>query len=369
MKILVVIDSLGSGGAQRQKINLAIGFSKKGYDVDIFTYYKNEFFKIEDDFNKVKLLYGNRYSFELNKGFSLGILLSLRKIILNNGYDLIISSLHTPSIYACFSKIGIKKGRLFICEESSSYAPVNKIKKFFFYISCILSDKVIANSYNEIDLMRRLPFLKNKLTPIWNGYFINDFNKNFNVKKLKKILIVGRVAYPKNGVNILLALDLFYKRNGWLPKIYWAGRMDNDKKSKIMQAKMHSILNSHKFIRDNWEWLGEVKDIKNQYENSDLLLHASLYEGLPNVICEAMLSGLLVIASNVCDHPLLLGENYERGILCNPNKPESICSSLEKANSMEMDLKLKIIQDAHSFALQNLNNDLMIERFIKLIKN
>ena len=51
MKILVVIDSLGSGGAQRQKINLAIGFSKKGYDVDIFTYYKNEFFKIKDDFN------------------------------------------------------------------------------------------------------------------------------------------------------------------------------------------------------------------------------------------------------------------------------------------------------------------------------
>ena len=39
MKILCVIDSLGSGGAQRQIVNLACGLKKKGHDVDVFVYF------------------------------------------------------------------------------------------------------------------------------------------------------------------------------------------------------------------------------------------------------------------------------------------------------------------------------------------
>ncbi len=38
MKILIVIDSLGSGGAQRLKIELAKGLINNGHKVHIFTY-------------------------------------------------------------------------------------------------------------------------------------------------------------------------------------------------------------------------------------------------------------------------------------------------------------------------------------------
>ena len=46
------------------------------------------------------------------------------------------------------------------------------------------------------------------------------------------------------------------------------------------------------------------------------------------VLCEAMLSGCFVVASSVCDHPKIIGDN-ERGILCDPLSPESICIALE----------------------------------------
>ena len=54
-----------------------------------------------------------------------------------------------------------------------------------------------------------------------------------------------------------------------------------------------------------------VDDIFKYYKDADALIAVSLYEGLPVVICEAMLSGCFVIASDVCDHPRLIGEELE----------------------------------------------------------
>ena len=46
MKILIVIDSVGTGGAQKLKAELAIGLAKHGYDVEMFVYNQmtDEFF-------------------------------------------------------------------------------------------------------------------------------------------------------------------------------------------------------------------------------------------------------------------------------------------------------------------------------------
>ena len=49
MKILCVIDSLGSGGAQRQLVQLAIGLKNKGVDVSFLMYHNIHFFKSELD--------------------------------------------------------------------------------------------------------------------------------------------------------------------------------------------------------------------------------------------------------------------------------------------------------------------------------
>ena len=57
------------------------------------------------------------------------------------------------------------------------------------------------------------------------------------------------------------------------------------------------------------------------------------------VICEAMLSGCFVIASSVCDHPKVIGNN-ERGLLCDPSSPKSICLAIEKLNIMQAKKKL-----------------------------
>ena len=54
-------------------------------------------------------------------------------------------------------------------------------------------------------------------------------------KNITDLIIVGRIAYPKNGLNLLKALNLFYERNKWLPNISWIGREENEKRSILMK--------------------------------------------------------------------------------------------------------------------------------------
>ena len=72
----------------------------------------------------------------------------------------------------------------------------------------------------------------------------------------------------------------------------------------------------------------------------------SIYEGLPNVICEAMLFGCPVIASDVSDNSVILGKNNERGILCDPHSPMSIYDAIERLEHMSNTARLRMIKSA-----------------------
>ena len=93
MKILGVIDSLGSGGAQRQMVNLLIGLKEKGHDVAVFVYHpKYKFY-----FEIIKNAGIPIYQAHLNKGFSFKVIFRLINIIQKYRFEVIISYLNTPN--------------------------------------------------------------------------------------------------------------------------------------------------------------------------------------------------------------------------------------------------------------------------------
>jgi len=367
MKILIVIDSLGSGGAQRLKENLAKAFTRHGHQVDIFIYVSGDQF-YGDDFSSlgVKVLVADKKG----SGFSFQVVKQLRSIIKNGNYDGIISSMHAPSIYAALAKLGINQGSLVVCEESSSNAPVPTLRKFLFYLSTLVANYVVTNSYNEAKLLGRFPGISKKISTIWNGYEIQPAPVGFerSNSRISKLLVVGRIAYPKNGLNLLKGLSLFLSRNGWAPEIQWAGRKDIDRRSLLMQEEMEQFLTENPDVASHFKMLGEVKGIEEFYKSSDALMHVSIFEGLPNVICEAMLLGCPVIASNVCDHPKVIGQE-ERGLLCEPNSPESICDAIERLESMSVDKRTQMLFEARKFAEENFDIEHMAREYEKLLIN
>lgn len=351
MKILLVIDSLGSGGAQRLFANLARELVRNSHSVDVFVYDPGDFY--DQDFVNagVRIIRANKKG----KGFSFSVLSSLI-VLYRNGYNLVFSAMHSPSFYAVLAKIFAPVGQITVCEFSSSHSKGSFLRKLAFYLSTLLADRVICNSVYEQKLMNKVPGRSKKLFAVWNGYSIDEFQfkpprKNSHLK----LLVVGRIAYPKNGVRLFQSLKLFGQRNGWYPRIIWAGRRDFDKKSVEMYNEMLKIMESSSSLQNAIEFLDEVEDVKSLYQGVDGLIHMSRYEGLPNVICEAMLYGCPVLASDVCDHPLILGANHERGLLANPNSPVSISECIEVFNNMSLDKRKAIVKNARTFALNNFN--------------
>ena len=362
MKILLVIDSLGSGGAQRQMVNLAIGLSKAESKVELIYYQKNEFYLNKLLENDITVHIPEKSTV----GFSISFVLKLRNL-LKKDYHSVISFLHTPSIYTTISNFGIKKNNHIVCERSSSNSTnLSFIDRFLFYLSMLNSKIIVANSYCETQKIKKLYGLSNKTRTIWNGYEIDNKSIFKNKKTYNNLLVLGRVSYVKNGISLMKGLSLFLDRNGWCPELRWGGRIDSN--SNKIYDEMKKYLLQNKSLSNHWFWLGEVENINDLFKDSDALISCSLWEGLPNVICESMIQGCNVLASNVCENPRLL-KNGEYGLLFNPYSPLDICITIEDFYKKTYLKKNAMAKKAMMYAKKELSITKMVKSYNELIKS
>ena len=362
MKLIFVIDSLGSGGAQRLLVNLVNSLSSD-FSIAILLYNpKVDFFSgnLNSDLQLIKL------KVQDHSGFSLDKLVSICRIISN--YDIVISFLPAANIYVSLARIFVRSIYHISCEFSVVHSGESRLRRTLANIACILSSFVVTNSYTQSAYIQSLPFMSKKVSTIWNGIYPSSFSKPSSPIK-PKILIPARISSPKNGVRLVRALNLFYHRNGYLPHVSWAGRQDSDVLSLRMRAEMNQLLASNALLNAHFSFLGEVSDINALYSEYPIVLLPSIYEGVPNVICEAMFSGSIVIASGVSDNTLILGDNCERGIVCDPLSPLSICIAIEKCLSLQQNEILSIISKARQFALQNFTVDSMSGKYLSLLRS
>ena len=364
-KILFVIDNLGSGGAQRHLINIANGLSKV-YSVKILLYNNRSesFYKVNKNI-EIKEIKKAKF-----KGFNFRVFINIWKEIKHSNF--IFSFMPTGNIYCLLSRLFFNFDNKIICNEVSIKSRHEKIsKRIITNILYSQADHIVCNTVHQAKNLRRFPFLRNKVSTIYNGSeekrFVYRVKKGF---REKVFIIVGRIAYPKNGLMILKALKLFYKRNDFLPQIQWAGRIDNSTFEDLkLFNDMQLFLRRNKQIKSNFHLLGEIKDIDKLFKTADGLISASTIEGLPYVICEAMLSGCPVLASEISDNKIILGDNDKRGILCDPYSEESICKGLEKLVYSDEYKIREISINARAYAEEHFTNKNFIRKYLNLIED
>jgi glycosyltransferase involved in cell wall biosynthesis len=364
MIILCVIDSFGSGGAQRQMVNLACGLKAKGHDVEMLVYFPNEaFFRPLIDEAVIPV-----HAVTKGRGFSFKVLWRLMRLLRTGRYDAVISFLSTPNIYCELAKLTNPATRLIVSERSSNAldgAPLGAMVRRLLHL---VANTVVTNSETHGNWLRRLPWLRKKTKTIYNGYAIAsraDRRRDSHAGK-SRYLVIGRVDAGKNGLRLIKALILFRRKHGRSPVISWAGRRDIANGSRAYIEKMDALLAQHPAISANWHWLGERSDVPELLATHDALIHPSLYEGLPNVVCEAFIVGCPVIVSNVCDHPLLV-EDSSRGFLCDPLSEESICAAIERFENLNQHDRNEMSLNARKYAEERLTIDRMVSAYEALL--
>jgi glycosyltransferase involved in cell wall biosynthesis len=288
--------------------------------------------------------------------------------------DAVISFQPNANIYATLARLlllGSKKPKLFCGERTVTAHYRSAATRVGIWIIGLCSDNLVTNSYTQARVLRQLPGLADKVKVIWNGYRVLSSQTNSFMPKSKdqlRILVVGRQSSEKNGLRLLEALQVFYDRYGWTPQLRWAGRQEQDDASLSMKAIMNQFLMKYPMLATQCSFLGEVKDVNDLYLSSDVLILPSLYEGLPNAVCEAMLAGCPVIASNVCDLPRLLGSDGERGLLCDPLSSASIADAIYRFHTMPLEEKACMVQRARQFVKDNLSLEKMVKSYEALLE-
>lgn len=366
MKILCVIDSLGSGGAQRQMVNLASGLKERGYEVELFIYYPQlDFYReiIESAGIPINEVYDV-------SGFSFKVIRAIAKLLNSGGFDVLISFLRTPNIYSILAGIfSFSSTKILVSERNNKKEDTTFLKYTIVRILYITADYIIVNSHDQKKLYKKHKLINNKVFTIYNGFRLtNTFPQYPTLNRASiSLLVIGRNTHQKNGIRLAKALLHFYKRNGFVPKVSWAGRQEQDPQSLSIRAEMDNIIASNSSLQNSWQWLGERSDIPLLLEKSDALIHVSLYEGLPNAICEAFIEGRPVIASAVCDHPLLVKDGV-RGLLCDPLSPESICNAIERFISLSIRQRQIMGYNARQYAEEYLTLDRMVKEYEDLLR-
>jgi glycosyltransferase involved in cell wall biosynthesis len=364
MKILCVIDHFGSGGAQRQMVTLACGLKQRGHAVEVFTYFPDHsFFRQQVTANGIPV-----HEFRKGKGFSFGVFRKLSSLIRSGCYDIVVSFLSSPNVYSELSCAMSRSAKLVVSERGSHFGDKSRIGALIRRTLHRLADRVIVNSVSHHSwLTGHCPWMIGRVSTIYNGVELEKFplDPNRPLGDLR-LLIVGRLDRGKNIVTLLEALQLFHDTHGWVPQVSWAGRRDRvTAADRAYCQRVDELLNSLPEVRRRWHWLGERSDVSKLLREHHALIHPTLHEGLPNVICEALAAGRPVLASDVCDNGLLVSEG-ERGFLFDPKSPESIVDAIDRLLALSDEEWVRMSKAARAYAEIVLSRDRFVAEYENL---
>jgi len=169
-------------------------------------------------------------------------------------------------------------------------APEKYLKSFFkkliFTIFFKMADCVIVNSIDFKKSLKKYLGVNSKV--IYNPIKTKKYKKKKFFKKKLNIINVGRLTEQKNQLFLLEALSKLEKKFKWTLKI--VGRGNLEKKIRLFIKK-----NS---LSKKVELLGYKNDAIYEISKSDLFILSSIYEGLPNVLIEAQLTGTPIISTD-----------------------------------------------------------------------
>lgn len=354
-RILLLVDSLISGGAQRQIVGLAKLLHDNKYQVQIVYYHKIEFYKPFLDSNDVpnKFLVGA--TGYLNRIFR------IRKAIKKFEPDVVISYLDTPNIIACLLKASGMNFKLVASERNTTQVLTLREKIKFFMMRW--ADAVVPNSYSqEKFIFEHYPKLVGKMTTITNFVDTDSFVPSQNSpSSLCRIVTVGRVTEQKNTLKFLDALRQL-KNDGLAFHVDWYGYSDPQYMAQcegyIKENNLSNVFTFHE----------PSTDIVSIYQECDVFVLPSVYEGFPNVVCEAMSCGKPILCSDICDNPMIVADG-ENGYLFDPEDVSDMVEKIKAFIALSLDEKILKGEKSRQIAIEKFSSENFIKKYIDLIEN
>lgn len=350
MKILICVDRLTGGGAQRVAALWINGWCKQGHDVSVvlsnirtpITYAVPDsvsFYNI--DFN----IRNGYLRHLLKKLFSQS---RLSRIFEKVKPDVVVAVMPHwgPMILKAKGNLNFKViGTDHNSYERPSCAPLSKYQKFLKFELNKKFDHVTVLTKADMDYignsLENVSHLPNPLA--------FELAESIPPKK-KTMLAVGRIdAGHYKGFDILIKAFGISNHSGWILQIAGGGSKESvDKYTKLAEECG---------VRDSVEFLGFLNDPIQAYRDAGIFVLSSRYEGFGMVLIEAMSQGCACIACDYKGRQREIITCEDEGLVCPTEDPESLAECMNRMMSDDnyrIQVQTNSPKRAASYSLDNI---------------
>jgi N-acetylgalactosamine-N,N'-diacetylbacillosaminyl-diphospho-undecaprenol 4-alpha-N-acetylgalactosaminyltransferase len=305
MRISVLIYSLDGGGAERVVAQFVSFLHEKGIDVCLVIMNDVIVYDIPKSVPIYYLEKSNPKESGFFKFFKLPFLgLKYKSFLKKEKIGISVSFLSRPNYINLMSKWFGSGVQTFVSERSNPSAQYSgssfhsKINSFLIHKLFVKADGIIANSTgNGIELIHNFGIPQNLITTIHNPIDLEAVQNTLAVKDFYdanyfNFISVGRLNEGKN--HELLIRSLAQVANTKI-RLYIFG--DGPLQEFLRHLIVNLKLENQVFLK------GFSKDIFSYLKGADAFLFGSNHEGFPNVLIEAMASGLPIISTNCPSGP------------------------------------------------------------------
>ncbi len=367
-KILLFIDSLVGGGAQRQIVTLARCLHDSGYDVSVLTYRNEEQLRYLLDEKNIE-----HHVIEKKSKLDLLFIFRLYRYFKVIDPDCVISYLNTPNLWGRLAgrMAGLKK---IITSERNLDIDKSRVrivieKLIFRLSSCIV---VNANAIKSLLIEKGIP--ADKIQVIYNGldlqYFkpvplseAEHFRASYGVLKADRLfLLPGRIMAQKNHLSLIRAVltrvDVFKSA-----KLMFVG---NEFDKKIKKDLVGLLAGTE--IEGRVIFAGPQTKMPLVYSAADFVVLPSLWEGLPNVVIEAMACFKPVVVTDVADNAYIVRDSVD-GFVVPAADDGKLADVLERCMAMEDKDISSMSQSARNRAEELFGTDKFLASYERLINS
>ena len=309
-RIVIILGSLGRGGAERVVSLIANDFYKRGWDVWIGLLLFNEVeYALNDNIHIVDLTGGKGSRIKKVPSWIFGI----RKLIKAVKPDEVLSFAARMNVLTQFACSGLHAS-ITVSERNDPF--MDGRSKLVDAMTNLLYPKakaVVFQTKRAASYFHKIK-LKNSCI-IANPISVAKYAANM---KAGKVVTAGRLEPQKNQSMLIRA---FAKIANEFPHatltIYGRGNLDTELRE----------LSQELYIEDRVFFPGNIDDIHEKISDANVFVLSSDYEGLSNALLEAMMMGLPCISTNCAGSDEYI-ENGVNGVLINTGDEEGLTNAL-----------------------------------------
>jgi glycosyltransferase involved in cell wall biosynthesis len=329
-KVVVLVDSLTSGGAERVSVRLAYHLDSVGVRV-VFATIKGEehdFYRLPDGIER-RVIDGGAGRGRIRS--NVRRVTSLRRLIRDESPAVVVSMMTMASVLAILAGLGLS-ARVVVSERN--YPPRSEIGAFWALLRRLvyrLADAHVAQTRGIERWLRARTRARNVAVvpnpvawPIASLPPERDPAGFYRVDD-RLVVAVGKL-HPQKGFDILIAAfaELAPRFPEWKLAIIGseiAGPHSHH--GRALESMVDRTGLEHRIAL-----IGRVGNVGDWYERADLFVLPSRYEGFPNVLLEAMAAGCACIAADCETGPSDIIRDGFDGRLVSPEDETALAAAM-----------------------------------------